>query len=262
MVSICKRASPFNKSLDLKESIINCNFQANNCDYKNDFEYYEDSFYGTCVRFNSGKSMDGTTVPFKNVNNRGNATGLEMYIIADLSLRLWITNETVDLSQKQGQPIQSGSFLHQFEISKQTIIKQEKPYSDCLNCLDSIDSYNSELSKRTLKTYKQRYHYSNCLSLCKQKNIGEKCGIQVNWWGLKYFENMFTEIDYFSLLNGEHNKSKCYKTNANPSEDYLEKCNCPIECQKDEYTYLHSFGEVLNPRFKNYSYYLSARKKV
>jgi hypothetical protein len=159
-----------------------------------------------------------------------------------LNLIIWITNETVGIGQKKGLPIQSGSFYHQIELGKLTIIKQEKPYSDCLNELNTIDSYDSELFKRTLKSFKQRYHYSNCLSLCKQKNLGEKCNFQVNWWGPQYFENMLTETDYYSLLSAENNRSKCFQSNSNPTEKYLENCNCPLECQTDD---------NLNLKFKN-----------
>ena len=62
VVSICKRTSNkngFNKSVDLKQAIPDCKFQAINCDYENDFEYYEDFFFGTCVRYNSGRSLMG-----------------------------------------------------------------------------------------------------------------------------------------------------------------------------------------------------------
>ena len=45
--------------------------------------------------------------------------------------------------------------------------------------------------------------------------------------------------------------SKCFQSNSSPSEDYLEKCNCPIECQTDEYTYIHSIGDIFNPKHKN-----------
>jgi hypothetical protein len=49
------------------------------CDFENDFEYYEDIHYGTCLRFNSGKSMNGSLVLFKHVNNNGDESSLNFY---------------------------------------------------------------------------------------------------------------------------------------------------------------------------------------
>ena len=186
------------------------------------------------------------------MRNRGEESGLYFYIKTDVSLRIAITNETVDFTQHQGEIIPSGKIQHEFIIGKQTLKKQEKPYSDCLNGLDSIDSYDSELFKRTLTSYKQRYHYSNCVNLCRQKNLGEKCHIQAYWLGHIYFDNM-KKPDYYPLLNGEgeYNESKCYQLNFVPSDDFLKKCDCPVECRTDEYTSVYSFGEILNPKFKN-----------
>ena len=172
--------------------IVDCKFddQENECDYEKNFEYYEDSYYGTCLRFNSGRSMNQSLVPFKQVNNRGDLTGLKLYVNPDLNLRLWITNETVDYSQDNGELIPFGKIQHELKITKQTIIKQEKPYGDCLNGLDRIDSYDSEMFKRVFKVFYRRYHYTDCFNLCKQKKMGEKCQFQVAWFGLKYFEGM------------------------------------------------------------------------
>ena len=73
VVSICKRSlnrAGFNRSVELKKDIVFCAFLQKDCDYNNDWEYYEDSAYATCVRFNSGKSMNGSSVPMKYVTNR------------------------------------------------------------------------------------------------------------------------------------------------------------------------------------------------
>ena len=149
----------------------------------------------------------------------------------------------------------SGKIQHEFKISRQIITKQEKPYSDCLTELNAINSYNSELFKTTLQSYRQRYHYSNCISLCRQKNLGEKCQFQANWLGPSYFDKM-EKPEYFSLVNGENNQTKCYQSYSNPSDEYLEKCDCPIECQIDEYTFVHSTGDILNPKHMNQQVFL------
>ena len=48
-------------------------------------------------------------------------------------------------------------------------------------------------------------------------------------------------------------ESECFDLNAQLTDEYLESCNCPIECQTDEYTWDHSFGEILDPDLKNHT---------
>ena len=111
--------------------------------------------------------------------------------------------------------------------------------------MDTIDAYSSELFKRVLNSSKQqRYHYTDCVNLCKQKNIGEKCDIQVGWSGPKYFPNM-SELTWELYLKRE-SSAQCYQSNYRPSDDYLAACDCPLECQTDEYTWTHSSGDVLS----------------
>ena len=75
IVSICKRLinnnkDGFNKSDGLEKVITHCEFERKLCNLSRDFEYYVDSFYGNCVRFNSGKAMNGSSIPMKYVTNR------------------------------------------------------------------------------------------------------------------------------------------------------------------------------------------------
>ena len=55
----------------------------------------------------------------------------------------------------------------------------------------------------------------------------------------------------WALDNGVSNESLCYRSNSDPSGDYLEKCDCPIECQTHEYTWVHTFGDHTEAQFKN-----------
>ena len=54
----------------------------------------------------------------------------------------------------------------------------------------------------------------------------------------------------YTLDDGESPQSKCYRSNVNLSDEYLEECNCPIECETDEYRWVYSFGDVLDPKMR------------
>ena len=60
----------------LNETIINCLFLSKTCDQYLDFEPYYDINHGNCFRFNSGKTMNGTSAPFKYVFNAGQLSAL------------------------------------------------------------------------------------------------------------------------------------------------------------------------------------------
>jgi hypothetical protein len=72
--------------------------------------------------------------------------------------------------------------------------------------------------------------------MCKQKYLGEKCQFQSDLYGPKYFTNM----DYFGYNNiyydSNDNKKECFQSSSSniPSE-YLETCDCPLECKTEEF---------------------------
>ena len=76
--------------------------------------------------------------------------------------------------------------------------------------------------------------------------MGEKCGMQFSFLGPAYFKNMNLSI----FLKMNETEKKCYEANINPSKDYIDKCDCPLECFKTQYSVDHSGGkrdkEILN----------------
>jgi hypothetical protein len=55
----------------VNELLISCTFQLNMCNVNQDFEYFYDTLYGNCIKFNSGKNMMGQIVDLK----QSSATG-------------------------------------------------------------------------------------------------------------------------------------------------------------------------------------------
>ena len=237
-------------------------FQSKEVNYERDFENYTDPMFGKCLRFNSGQSMNGKQVPFKTVNSRGVINSLFLQIDSSVNLMIWISNETVSSISKLGTVLQSG-FYHSFILKRTILIKQPKPYSGCTYDLTQFDSYGSECYKKTFmanRNDRRRYHYFDCINMCKQRNFGEKCNFQVKDFGSNYFDDMtnwsvtdFTTLIsysvFLSILPSFQKDSSCYETNSNPSEDYLRNCDCPLECE----TYKYSFKSSSGKSFVNYT---------
>ena len=193
---------------------------------------FTNKFYGKCLRFNSGRSNDGTSLPVKYINNRGRELGLALLINAEIIPLIWLSNETLSLEEGTLITPKTNNFL---KLQKYTITKQPYPYSSCLNGLTSIDSYNSECYRKTLlSSNNTSYHYNLCINMCRQKYLAENCQFQVTFLGPAFFDDIFfTSI--WSLKD-----FKCLFKYLNPPGEYFSHCDCPIECVKYGYTFTHS----------------------
>ena len=139
----------------------------------NDLEFYKDPSYGTCVRFNSGQNMNGSSVPFKYVNNRGWLNSLVVYVRSSIVPLIWISNETISSIENEGILITPG-LLYYIKIKKYSIFKQPFPYSSCTNNLAHLNSYDSECYRKTFSSSNRTsYHYKSCTQMCRQKYLGE-----------------------------------------------------------------------------------------
>lgn len=68
-VSLC---SYYNSSFQFQPLSIAFNFQDITKDWKNHFEVYNDTRYGQCYRFNSGRNFTGHSIPIKFTTSIGN----------------------------------------------------------------------------------------------------------------------------------------------------------------------------------------------
>ena len=123
------------------------------------FEAYWDPFYGKCVRFNSGKTMTGSLIPFRMMFGRGWDNAFMLSIDARISPMVWFSNETVDSTVNVGSRFSPG-FTYEVKLDRTVIKKQPKPYSVCTADLKREDSYNSDVFRRSmirLKNTNNRY---------------------------------------------------------------------------------------------------------
>ena len=200
-----------------------------------DFESFSYPSLGPCLRFNSGKSNNGSLIPLKHVYDVGYNGLLSLTIQSNIRPLIWFSNESI--TEGVGSSFSPG-FMYDLKLHRSTITKQPEPYSKCIVDLYQETAYDSELFKKTLrlKNGTGRYYYSDCIKLCKQKNVGEKCNEQSSWLGPAYFDGMKYDDSEITL-----SESDCKTTNQYPSMDYLTKCDCPVECDKIRYSFDYSF---------------------
>ena len=164
-------------------------------------------------------------------------------------LVIMISNETVDSADYNGIQVAPGQ-AYDIELTKYTISKQPWPYSNCLDDLDAYStSYDSECFRKTLQTSQEIsgnvYHFSDCVNMCRQKWLGEKCHFQATLIGPSYFDAM-TRLDFIQLFTNTTNIvcfSNANTAFASSSAELLQACDCPLECQKHGYTYSISSSE-------------------
>ena len=253
----------------IKNMILICLYNLNNCDYENDFEYYRDVNLGACFRYNSGRSFNGSTTPFKYMNGRGNGAINEFTLMLNVGsvvdpvqinyfrptatsrngMLVFISNENSDSTKDPGISINTGVSTA-ISLNRQITRKYPQPYSSCLANLTSPNSYNSECYRRTFRAISEndQYHFSDCANLCLQKHIGEQCNCQSYLFAF-YFANMsmcnnLNLTVYMCQINGLNSFS----------DEYLKSCDCPLECESIQYTYSMSYLDFPTKSFADYLY--------
>ena len=125
--------------------IISCLFNFNNCSL-NDFVSFNDTNYGTCYRFNSGKNMTNGKIPILESISSGPRYGLNLdFNLSQASsiefneLALFIHNHTISPMslRNRGYKILTGS-INYFEIHRTVDEKLEQPYNECYKDLNKF----------------------------------------------------------------------------------------------------------------------------
>jgi hypothetical protein len=210
-----------------------CYFIGTKCHYEQDLSYFRDPSFGDCYRFNSGENMKGESVPIKKTNTAWVHGSISFNLFTGTSKNdyvvMFISNEKVNSNDHEYQVFSSGR-RNLIGLSKTVIQQYPKPYSYCTQDLISISSYSSQVYQKTFDSYPNNsYKYSNCVNMCQQKLIGEICLLQANWLGPKYYDNL------------PYNSSDCVLPNLKEfSDEYLETCDCPRECNSVQFTYSSS----------------------
>jgi len=140
----------------LNEIIVSCIFDWHDCSLIDDFSYDYDYEYGNCFRYNSGKNMNNQPVPFKSSTTSGLSNGLQLELITQSAnendnpfsiyngFNIFISNRSVHSYYTEGINVSPG-FTTKIIVNKYSILKKQKPYSQCTGELNSIYSQYYDL---------------------------------------------------------------------------------------------------------------------
>lgn len=165
-----------NLGYSMEDMLLSCSFDTVSCSYT-DFAWFFHPKYGlvskngsrlnlylrtvyllkrNCYQFNSGRNMNGESVPFKRVLQTGSSGGFtaELFVGLPKMLEVLATNfglivfvHDVNTSPLSVEPITiSPNTETNVVVSKTKLKKQAKPYSEC----QDLDKYESELKNLIL----------------------------------------------------------------------------------------------------------------
>jgi hypothetical protein len=255
----------FYLDFNIKQMLVSCRFRGTNCSY-NDFVSYYDYYYGTCWRFNTGVSTNGTAVPIMTIGNpgwrdglqlelyAGSATLQEMYMI-ERGFRVIVTNRTrqYDLSYADyGVKVSTGQ-------ATDIVVKREftnhlpAPYGPCLsNDITQVDWTRNDVLKFMKANFIDGNYYDNqgksswnitlqysqyvCLKMCYQKLLFSMCACL----DLTIVKSQKLVGYYAAMACANSTQIACMYTakgtlygSANMLSDCYDKC--PIECNEINY---------------------------
>lgn len=215
-------------------------------DWQNHFEIYNDSAFGMCFRFNSGRNMFNQSIPIKYSKRGGWQSGFaitfESYTPFNHgTIYAFIHNNTMIPSTiyNRGVPVHSGSDNY-FSVKRTLNKKLALPFN---NCLKNVDDFH--LNKEIINYIKNKnwkYTKKECMRLCTNLIFNETndCSCHINqidedlWYKCYDFEkdvglkNCF--IEEWAKIS---NQDKCIS-------EY-----CPSEC--DTFTYEISSTSISYP---------------
>jgi hypothetical protein len=224
------------------------------------FEIFNDTVWGQCFRYNSGRNVYNQSVKIFNSSVSGEDNGLRLDIHLDVpdeydfvELLLYIHNHSSSHDHSDLFWIKPGAWNF-FQLQRTFSEKLPEPYNDCLMDVNQFknDKYIIDFINKSKYKYSQKFCYDLCSNLFALKE--SNCGCNSS------FENFIKNcIRRFYEPEGNDTKH-CIA-------DYLEKfrkdlqyknCKnyCPTECNTMRFT-MNSYYESL-PTTGNIS---SLRKK-
>jgi len=241
-ITIC--AYPrLNNSID--ETVLKVKFQgAYETNFSQVFEVINDSVYGKCFRYNSGKSLNGLTIDILNVTTTGEPNNLRMNLYLELPKENDFGHILVNIHNHSSPPydipnggywIRPGSW-NSFEIERVFLKKLGEPYNNCFKDI-KLFKLNKTIINYILdynRTYSQNKCYHLCAYLFAIEESNCSCNSTLDRFD-KYCIRQFYDI--------ETNITACIAKYLIKFRNELqyEKCNkyCPMECDSISYSIRH-----------------------
>jgi hypothetical protein len=262
---IAKLSNQTSLGSTLDATILKCQFNFEDCDLATDFEQYYDINYGNCFRYNSGK-----TKALKYATDTGSGTGLDLeFYVGDAGqnqnfnsfengVNIFVSNESIDSAYLDGVRVSTGSNTN-IVLTKYSLKKQPKPYSECTADLDSQNSYKSPVYQRLMSYSDRKYHFIDCYYMCFQKYLGDQCGCQDPYYDYVFYPDMkicflyLYNITNITVINQElKSYYDTFSAYFDTENTILQGCDCPFECEVSDYNYAF----VSSSDFPTLSYYM------
>jgi hypothetical protein len=215
--------------LSLNEMVIECHYNANDCDLNSDFEWFYNSFYGNCYKFNpNGRMISSKPGQF-------NGLQIELYVGSPVDkyqfayttgVHVFVHNKSTIPNFSDGIDVPTGKSTN-IAINRVYFKRIEKPFSECTKDLTHIDSHESKFYKMIIRA-NQTYHQKDCFDLCLYAKIDEQCNCT--------FDHEMNRFQRAQLCFSA-SELTCMKSvfGSFYSSDYRSTCNCPLECESMSY---------------------------
>jgi len=255
-ISMCNQN---NKLFDIKILNFFFNNQKLKEEWANHLELYNDSSYGTCYRFNSGKNMLNQTIPIKYSQTSGYFDGLILHFYLNTSsdfgsIIVYFHNHTFKPATigYRGYLISSGSFNY-FKVKRIFDQKLEYPYNDCFKNVSLLLLINDSTvflsNNKTLIDYFNRknwtYTQKECLNLCRNLRFNESnnCSCYLN----SIDEDIYKVCYQFNSNASVKSCVKNYLIGFNSQLSFYCNEYCPLQCENYSYDIvMNSQSQTLN----------------
>ena len=218
--------------LSLKDALHYCQFDNKDCNHL-DFEWFFNSKYGNCYRFNSNglkkvksDQDNGLVLVFVSKNPKEiDALGFQNGLVIS------IDSKNLDTYSDFENKIQiSTGFETNIKLEKSLFQKYPKPFSNCDFLDESIDSLTPDQQNLYNEIVKSNlsYSYSLCEVFCRHKLYYQK-------FSCKFRANSLT-VPNVKYCPPSKNLSYLFNE-ANYRQNATDSCikTCPIECQTIKY---------------------------
>jgi len=206
----------------------------------NYFESFNDTYYGQCLRFNSGKNLYGKTIDLMKGYYGSSNDGLWLNFKLNSADRFGkllvnIHNHIIPPLNMANEDIKiSPGRTNYITVHRTFSEKLGEPYNNCLKDPNKFQK-NQTLIKYLSGSSDRAYSQKQCFELCFNLKYYEtnQCDCTYEPWD-KVFVKCFASVTKFSTL---YNCSKNFRTKF--SEDSSkQKCSeyCPLECDSIEYS--------------------------
>ena len=237
--------------------LITCKFNNLDCN-ENDFERVYSSVYGNCFVFNSGKNSKGDILPkLKNMID-GSLHGLNLILYVGIpdyfqgfyqysGVKIFVSNSSFKSMFENEISVSTGAETY-ITLQRTFLNQLAYPYSNChIQANQNSNSFGSEIYKKIVQS-NYSYTQRDCAIMCYQFTIEQKC---------KCYDLLFPPINAKIQCDISDscyiNQAFDYNNNFNKSDAFKCIKSCPIECNKEIFSYTLSQVNSLSKSFaKNY----------